>query len=431
VDELRISEHPKQKIGLPTTVAVVLGSIIGAGIFMLPVSLAPLGWNAVIGWVISGSGALCLAYSLSRLTRGGQGIQAHIEQAFGTVPAFIAAWSFWCAAWTSNAALAIAAGSALSRMDPRLADPGAVTAVAVSVVAVLTFVNALGIRSAGRMQVLTTAIKLIPLLAVILLLGLRGTGGEPIEPLPATPISFDNIATAAALTLYALTGFEYATAPVDKVRDAPRTLPRAIIGGTAFVALLYLVSSTAVVLIAPADIVASSAAPFADALATAWGETAVLVAAFCIAVSAFGALNSGILASGELAYAMALRRDLPQSLSRTRSDGTPVLSQFLAGALAITLILLNSSRETASLFTFVILLATVGTLVMYLLAALGALTTATGFRTRLIITIGTVFALFAFYGSGWQANASGVALIFVGLAVRAATRLMSSEKPSF
>jgi APA family basic amino acid/polyamine antiporter len=420
-----MSEVTKQKIGLPMTFAVVLGSIIGAGIFILPVSLAPLGWNAAIGWIVSGSGALCLAFALSRLTRGGHGIQAHIEATFGALPAFIAAWSFWCAAWTSNAALAIAAGSALSRIDQRLAEPGVVSGVAVSLVALLTMVNALGIRSAGRMQIVTTAIKIIPLLAVILLLVLRGSRGEPIQPLPPTPISIDNIATATALTLYALTGFEYATAPVEKVRDAPRTLPRAIIGGTAFVALLYLLSSTAVVLIAPAETVAASAAPFADALATAWGETAVIIAAFCIAVSAFGALNSGILASGELAYAMALRRDLPKPLTRTRPDGTPVLSQCVAGALATTLILLNSSRETAGLFTFIILLATVGTLVMYLLAALGALNTAPGLRTRLIIIVGTLFALFAFYGSGWEANAWGLALIAVGLAVRAMTRAVA------
>jgi len=86
------------------------------------------------------------------------------------------------------------------------------------------------------------------------------------------------------------------------------------------------------------------------------------------------------------------------------------------------LILLNSSRDTANLFTFVILLATVGTLVMYLLGALGALKTERGFRTRLIIMIGTVFALFGFYGSGWEANAWGLALITVGLVVRTGTR---------
>ena len=203
-----------------------------------------------------------------------------------------------------------------------------------------------------------------------------------------------------------------------------------MVGGTAFVALLYFVSSTAVVLLIPASLVVSSAAPFADALASAWGETAVLIAAFCIAVSAFGALNSGILASGELAYAMALKRDLPKPFSRTRRDGTPVLSQCLAGALAVTLILLNSSRDTANLFTFIILLATVGTLVMYLVGALGGLKTADGFQTRLFIMIGIVFALFAFYGSGWEANAWGLVLIAVGLAVRTVTRALRAKLPS-
>jgi amino acid transporter len=81
--------------------------------------------------------------------------------------------------------------------------------------------------------------------------------------------------------------------------------------GTTFVALLYLLSSTSVSLLLSSSAVSSSPAPFADALASEWGETAVQAAAFCVAVSAFGCLNAGILACGELTYAMALKGDLP------------------------------------------------------------------------------------------------------------------------
>ena len=86
-----MGESEGQKVGLPTMISVVVGSIIGAGIFVLPVSLAPLGWNAALGWLVSGSGALCLAFALARLTSGGEGIQAHIEKVFGPGSAFVAA----------------------------------------------------------------------------------------------------------------------------------------------------------------------------------------------------------------------------------------------------------------------------------------------------------------------------------------------------
>jgi APA family basic amino acid/polyamine antiporter len=167
--------------------SIVVGSIIGAGIFMLPVSLAPLGWNAALGWIVSGSGALCLAFALGSLSRGGRGIQVHIDETFGPIPAYIAAWGFWCGAWTSTPALAIAASSALSRLNAQFGDAALVTLIAISFVIALTAVNALGIRSAGRMQILTTAIKIIPLLAVILIVLLRAGRGQVPERIAATP----------------------------------------------------------------------------------------------------------------------------------------------------------------------------------------------------------------------------------------------------
>lgn len=416
-----------QMVGLPTMLSIVVGSIIGAGIFMLPVSLAPLGWNAPLGWIVSGSGALCLAFALGRLARGGRGIQAHIEENAGSIPAYIAAWGFWCGAWTSIPALALAASSALSRINSQFADAALVTPLAIGFVIALTVVNALGIRSAGRMQLLTTAIKIIPLLAVILIVVLRSARGQTSEPLAAATISLDNIATAAALTLFALSGFENATAPVNKVRNAVRTVPLAMMIGTAFVALLYLFSNTAVSLLLSPAAVASSPAPFADAVASEWGEGAVQVAAFCVAVSAFGCANAGILCAGELAYAMALKGDLPRVFARTRADGTPVYAHCLSGLLAAGLIILNSSRDTVSLFTFIILVSLVGQLYMDFIGAAAALRVTRGAASRILVSLGMAFVLFAFYGAGLEANAWGVLLIAIALTVRAATRLAQSR----
>jgi APA family basic amino acid/polyamine antiporter len=304
--------------------------------------------------------------------------------------------------------------------------------MAISFVLLLTGVNALGIRSAGRMQMITTAIKIVPLFAVLFILLLRGLRGDALQALPAIPITIDKVATAAALTLFAITGFESATTPVGKVRNPRRTLPIALLGGTAFVAALYLFSSTAVPLLLSAAATSASPAPFADALASEWGETAVRIAALCIAISAFGCLNSIILGTGELAYAMALRGDLPRIFARTRANGTPVYSQCLGSVLGIGLILLNTGRETVSLFTFIILIATVGTLFMYLLGSVASFVTNTGPLARLAIGIGVLFTFFAFYGSGQEANKWGFVMIAMGLAVRTATRMLqrSSKLPA-
>jgi APA family basic amino acid/polyamine antiporter len=101
-----------------------------------------------------------------------------------------------------------------------------------------------------------------------------------------------------------------------------------------------------------------------------------------------------------------------------------VYSQCLGSALGIGLILLNTGRDTASLFTFIILVATVDTLVMYLLGALASLVTSTGPLARMATGIADLFTLFAFYGSGLEANAWGLLMIAVGLLVRTATRML-------
>lgn len=401
------------------TTALVVGSMIGAGIFMLPVSLSPYGANAVIAWVVSGLGALSLAYALSLLARqDGLGIQAYIERELGPTVGFVITWAFWVSVWSSNAGLAIASASGLARIAPALSGSGGIVWTAIAMIAFLSAVNAMGARATGRMAILTTAIKVLPLLAVIVILGQRSVMVGPFEPLAAMPISFDNIAAASALTLFALLGFESVTAPVGKIANPQRVIPLAILGGTALVALLYLVSSTAVTLVLSAAGMQASIAPFADAIGRYWGENAALIAAFCMAVSAFGALNAGVMIGGELSYSMALRGDLPAVLARTHHGNTPVISQLAASAIAVALVLANTSRETAGLFTFVILLATSATLWLYLAGALAALKKRRGGLATVAILIGILFTAFAFYGIGWEANLWGLALMAGGLLIR-------------
>lgn len=415
------------------TTALVVGSMIGAGIFMLPVSLGPLGGNAIYGWVISGLGAMTLAFSLARLTEpDGAGIQAYIERSFGAAVGFLVTWAFWVSSWTATAALAIATASAMARIAGGLNTPHAIAATAVAVIAFLAAVNATGARSAGRVAVVTTLIKVLPLLGVVVILFWSGSRGQPLQPLSSVPIGFDNIAAAAALTLFALTGFENATAPVGKIRDPARTIPRAILGGTAFVAAIYLLSSTAVMLLLPGAEIVDSPAPYADAIGRSWGEVAALLTAGAVAVSAFGCLNCGILVNGELGYSMASRGDLPAFLARTSRSGTPIISQLFGAALAIILVLLNSNRSTAGLFTFVILLSTSATLVLYAVGACAALKKRNSAPQSAIILAGIGFALFAFYGAGMEANGWVVVLLLSGLAIRTIMRWKtgSSRQPA-
>src|SRR5206468_1544999 len=150
---------------------LVVGSMIGSGIFMLPVSLAPLGVNAIAAWVVSILGALAVAFALASLGRSGAGgIRGYIERAFGPTAAFLVTWAFWISNIAAQAALAIATGSALSRVVPAIGGATGIVAIGVASVLFLTLVNLRGVRTSGGLSLLTVTIKILPLVAVVAVL---------------------------------------------------------------------------------------------------------------------------------------------------------------------------------------------------------------------------------------------------------------------
>ncbi|HEU4957865.1 MAG TPA: amino acid permease [Sphingomicrobium sp.] len=426
-----MADTDEGKIGLWMTTALVIGSIIGAGIFMLPVALAPLGANAVFGWLISGVGALCIAYGMARLSRlGDQGIQANVEQEFGPIVAFLVAWSFWVSNCAAQASIAIGTASALSFVGVDFGGQTGVLQFAIFWLVALTALNAAGVRAVGGFSIVTVAIKILPLLAVIWLFAERGVRGQPYVTMPSVRVDFANIAAATALTFYTLTGFEAATTPVGKVRDAGRTIPRAVIGGTALVVILYVFAGTGLQLLLPVDVIVNSPAPFADALVAEWGNGAAIFAALTIAVAAIGCLNGLILCSGELAYSMALRGDLPSILTKTRGINTPVVAQIASSGLSLLLLLANSSRTTANLFTFVILVSTAAVVVVYLASVLAAWKASPAPLSKVILAVALVFIAFAIYGIGLEPTLWSLALLAAGLAVRWIMRRLNSRASS-
>jgi basic amino acid/polyamine antiporter, APA family len=422
----------RQQLGFWMSWSVIVGTMIGSGIFMLPASLAPFGPNAIAGWIVSGLGAVALAYSIGRLARAGDGggIQSYIEQAFGPFVAFLATFAFWISSWAALAAVSVAGAAAIGRLVPDLSGAAAVALVAVAILLVFQATNALGARSTGRLAILAALLKILPLAAVLIVFFQVELGGGAPAALAPMPLTLDNIAAASAITLFAMLGFENAAAPVDKVKDPRRTIPRALVSGTAFVALLYLLVSTAILLLLPTEVVSNSTSPFADAIGRGWGEAGVVLAAVAIAISAAGYVNANVLVCGELGYSMALRRELPAVLARTIGENTPIYAQLLGTGLAGALILANISKGTADLFTFMALLTASATLWLYLASALAALKQKPGGLALAAVLAGLAFTLFAFYGSGLEANVWSLALLGSGAVVYALMRSRGGSSPA-
>jgi len=151
--------------------ALVMGNMIGSGVFLLPATLAPFGWNAVVGWIVTTAGAVVLALVLARLTRAlpeAGSPSGFVTVAFGPNAGFFISWIYLVSLWTTVATIAVAAVSYLSNMTPALSAQAFRPALAaLALVWLLALVNLRGVKAAGGFQIVTTAIKIIPLLVVI------------------------------------------------------------------------------------------------------------------------------------------------------------------------------------------------------------------------------------------------------------------------
>ncbi|MGE5198761.1 MAG: amino acid permease, partial [Rhodospirillaceae bacterium] len=367
---------PARKLGLWMSIALVVGNMIGSGIFLLPASLAPYGLNSIAGWILSATGAVALAVVLSRLSRAfpaGGGPYAYTRAAFGPLAAFLVAWGYWINVWVGNAAIATGAVSYLVPFYARLGTaPHLSAAVVVAILWLLTAVNCAGVRAAGWVQGVTTVLKVMPLLAIAAL-GVFAVKLESVAGNAAVPFSLSAVTASATLTLFALLGLESATIPDGKVANPERTIPRATMIGTVVTALIYILSCSTVLVLLPTAQLGSSNAPFADVARMFWGGTGAALVALAGAISGFGALNGWILLQGEVPYVMAKDGVFPRVFAKTSRRNTPVVALVFGSVLVTALVLLNAGQSTVRVFTFMVLLATSACLVMYLVCSLALL----------------------------------------------------------
>lgn len=396
-----------------------MGNMIGSGVFLLPASLAPYGWNAVGGWIVTIGGALVLAWVLARLTRaapGGNGAIGSVRAAFGEVPSFLIGWVYLVSIWVAVVTIAVAAISYLSSMIPGIGDHRFLpAALAVVLVWALTLNNLLGVRAAGDFQVVTVLLKIVPLLVVIVLAAVvlaRGSGTLP--PFETDSLSLGRVGGAATLTLWALLGFECASLAAARVRDPEKNVPRATLWGTGLTGLLYLTVCSAIALLLPQDLAASSPAPFATFVDRYWSAgPAALVAVFAI-VSCVGALNGWVLMQGEMTRSMAERGLLPAWLAATDARGTPRRALLVSAAIASLFALMNASRTMQGLFEFLLLLSTSASLWLYLAFSLAAWKLGV---SRIWALLGAVYALWTLWGAGIDASGLSLLLMAAGLPI--------------
>lgn len=423
----------KKEIGLITLITLVCGNMVGSGIFLLPSSLAGIGAISLVSWVFTGIGAICLALvfaHISRIIPKSGGPYSYARAAFGDYLGFQTAYNYWFAIWIGNAAIALALVGYSRVFFPILDDPWNTFFAAAGVVWLLTAINIFGVRTAGLVQAITTLLKLIP----ILLIGLVGwfyvdknnfiAYANISHPHLST---FSALSSGAALTFWAFIGLESATVPEAAVKNPERNIPLATLIGTVLAAIVYILSSSAIMGMIPASQLQHSVSPFAQAakiIFGAWGE--YLIAAGAV-ISCFGALNGWILLQGQVAMAAADDQLFPSLFSKRNKRHVPAEGMVITSLLITLLLLLTASNNLVEQFNIIILLAVITNVIPYLYTTIADLLciqegngpTYKKIMLMCVATIACIFSFWAIFSSGFRTVYYGSILLLTSVPVYA------------
>ncbi|MBK3574431.1 amino acid permease [Streptomyces sp. MBT65] len=423
---------PKAALGLSGATALVVGTIIGTGVFALPSALAPYGPISLVAFGVVTLGALALAVTFGALSKrvpGSGGPYVYAREAFGEFAGFLNAWSYWITAWAGNAAIVVAWVGYVEVF----VNTGHKTAISILIALIGLWIpaaiNLTGVRNMGAFQVFTTVLKFIPLLFMATI-GLLFVDPHNFGSFNASGQSaMGAISAAAPIALFSYIGLEAASVVAGRVREPGRNVPRATIYGTLACAVIYILGTLAVFGTVSHGQLGASTAPFTDAanniLGGTWAGDTVAVTAI---ISGIGALNGWTMLCAEMPYAAARDGLFPGAFAKLRGEnGVPVFG-IVASTVLASLITVFSYTRFDDVFTKIVLLSVLTAVIPYLFSAAAQLywllvrgrESIAGRRLARDITVSglaMVFSYWAIQGSGYQTVYYGLFVLLLGLPV--------------
>jgi len=352
-------------LGLWDTTCVVVGAIIGVGIFFNPRDVAAISGSlpaAMTAWTIGGVIAMLGAFVFAELgrMRPVAGGQYHVlRDAYGSLPAFLFVFCNLTAVQAGGVAIISIVCAQNLGVALHGVPPGKTWTLAMATVLtwLLVGVNVIGVRSGAGLQNTTVVLKLVTLFAVVALAAVTAPGTAPPSVAPATgiPLSFASLFAAVTLTLFSYGGGQQSLWMAGEVRDAGRTVPRALVIGVAVVVVAYLTANWAYFDLLGFDGVRHAQALAADAISVRSPGLGRRIAAGAVAISAFGVLNAQFLSGPRLTWAMAHDGLFFAPFARlSLRHSTPAPAIFLLGLLSTGLTLGLGQARTDLLTTGVV-----------------------------------------------------------------------------
>lgn len=367
------SRHLPQVFGLTFGIAAVAGGVIGQGILRAPgLVAAALGDPKLIllFWALGGAHAALSAMVMVELGTAMPGAGGHFDfaaRAFGRDAAILAGWTKWISSLASLAMMVVVAAEFLQRLPSFAVLPTGL--IATGLLSLLAAINWFGSRVGGASQTVLVTAKVMGLLLLGMLFVAGGSGALPGNAPAAAPVlTVAGFAIAARAVVGTYQGWGHSIFFSGEMRDAGRTLPRAIFGGIALVTVLYLLMNVGLLRILGVEGVAASKLPAADAAALLlgpWADTALTVFA---TVSATAMASLLLMVGMRVAFAMSQGGVLPRALGRASQSGTPRVA--LVTTAAIVLLFLLSGGYQQLLATSVALLTALDVLAAVILLRL-------------------------------------------------------------
>lgn len=420
-----MSSDQHRVIGFWKGWSIAVGCAIGSGIFMMPTMLAPYGLLGFGGWLVAGAGSILVALTMARLVKripktGGPYV--YVNEGLGTFSGFIIAWTYWVACVSAIAGISIAFVGYLGFFLPQIAN-SQINALLASLLLIwiIVFLNIRSLENSSKFQLISTLLKLLPLIFIILL----GASNFNVNNLPELnpsnlhPISL--IATVTTLVMWSFIGIETATVPADNVINPQETIPKVLIASVITILVLYILVSIAIAALVPTSELLNSSAPFALAASKILGVTGGTIVSLGALISTLGSLNANTLTAGNLSLAAARDGLLPSKFVILSKNGTPIFTYLLTGAFVSILLILNYTKGVVNAFVFMAMLSTLSTLLAYAFCAIAEFKFSRADKKNLqrnnalLISCGTfLYAFFAIWGAGIEMIIYSIILILIG-----------------
>lgn len=366
------SQH--KKVGVPGAAALVAGSMIGSGVYLLPATMGAIGSISILGWLVATLAAVSIAsvfILLSSEVAGSEGIPGYVKAGLGSFFGAQTAVLFWVSSWTGTVAIALAAAGAAGFLIPALAEPTARLATTIAVIWTAVGLSWIGPRAVARTEGLTLGIGLLPVILAATAGWFFFQSDIFVASWNPTNLSLSQAVGSSALNAFwAFLGLECAAAAAGVVRDPTRNVPRATMLGVLGTAALYIAATSAIMGILPAQALSTSTAPFADAARATLGAALGAAIAVCAFLRTGGCVTGWTLVITETSRGAADQGLFPRVFRTRPGERVSPINLITAGGLMTAFALATMNPSLGKQFSTIINAVSLLSLYTYVLAAL-------------------------------------------------------------